>query len=394
MTHDFVGYPSLEHLTYDVFARVMAQVEGGDLLVVQRGHEPAPRHRCASSLSASSVAAEGRQRGYVAGGWRDGPWWRQQPLLPGEQRSLNMVRGGVAGAKLARASAESYAADFYAPYGGVGAAARKATEGMTESNPVRNSHVFLAVQAVLVSGAYEALTAAAAAAEQQQQQQEASRRPRRRRSSAASSGGGDDAAEQLVSFAICLHDPEHRIDYSTFSQSFPLQWAQWLDAPSSASAATPDSASSVDGEGDALDEGGDGGEASSHRAGQARAEDDDDDDDSYSGGGVGRDRAGDHAARSASRPHARPAEIDKIIQQGGADPREWVAEWIEEIISLGVAIVAQRYVARRMGIGEGAASDAADTAAAAADEGAAAHARAAPRQQALESGGGEAARAI
>lgn len=35
------------------------------------------------------------------------------------------------------------------------------------------------------------------------------------------------------------------------------------------------------------------------------------------------------------------------------DPREWVAEWMEEILSLGVGVVAQRYVARRMGVGEG-----------------------------------------
>jgi hypothetical protein len=37
---------------------------------------------------------------------------------------------------------------------------------------------------------------------------------------------------------------------------------------------------------------------------------------------------------------------------GGVDPRDWVAEWLEESLSLAVGVVAQRYVARRMGVGE------------------------------------------
>ena len=51
-------------------------------------------------------------------------------------------------------------------------------------------------------------------------------------------------------------------------------------------------------------------------------------------------------------PHM-PREIAEIIESGGVDPREWVAEWVEEVISLAVGVVAQRYVARRMGVGEG-----------------------------------------
>jgi len=37
-----------------------------------------------------------------------------------------------------------------------------------------------------------------------------------------------------------------------------------------------------------------------------------------------------------------PESIQSIIASGGLDPREWVAEWIEEILSLGVGVVAQR----------------------------------------------------
>ena len=49
-----------------------------------------------------------------------------------------------------------------------------------------------------------------------------------------------------------------------------------------------------------------------------------------------------------------PAEIREIIEGGGVDPREWVAEWVEEALSLSIGVLAQRYVARRMGVGESA----------------------------------------
>jgi hypothetical protein len=47
-----------------------------------------------------------------------------------------------------------------------------------------------------------------------------------------------------------------------------------------------------------------------------------------------------------------PTSIQEIVRLGGVDPRDWVAEWLEESLSLAVGVVAQRYVARRMGVGE------------------------------------------
>jgi hypothetical protein len=70
-----------------------------------------------------------------------------------------------------------------------------------------------------------------------------------------------------------------------------------------------------------------------------------------------------------------PNEIRQIIETGGVDPREWVSEWMEETINLSVGIVAQRYVARRMGVGEGGLG------------------RGKTREAIVEAGGGEAARA-
>lgn len=48
-----------------------------------------------------------------------------------------------------------------------------------------------------------------------------------------------------------------------------------------------------------------------------------------------------------------PDDIAEIVNSGGVDPREWVVEWIEETLGLAVGVVAQRYVAKRMNVGEG-----------------------------------------
>jgi hypothetical protein len=122
----------------------------------------------------------------------------------------------------------------------------------------------------------------------------------------------DDDEEQLA-FAIYLHDPIHGISFKAVSQSFPAKWAEWLDAPANTEA--------------------------------------------------------------AGEEVQLPDEIRHIIETGGVDPREWVSEWMEETINLSVGIVAQRYVARRMGVGEGALG------------------RGKAREAIVEAGGGEAARA-
>ncbi|EON68475.1 hypothetical protein W97_07685 [Coniosporium apollinis CBS 100218] len=286
ITHDLLHYPSLDPLIYRTFARVMSQVEGGDLLVIQRGSEATHT----SDLSAS--------------GWSDGPWWRQG----GVKRDIGAVRGLPEGTKLARVGAESYAAEFFAARGGVENAARMATQVLSETNPVRSSDIFLAVQAVGYAAPKELFAGSQAAGE--------------KRGDGMGEGGGvvheEDEAEELMAFAIYLHDPIHSLAFPTLSQSFPAKWVHWLDA----SAPSPTA----------------------------------DDPDQPSG--------------------QLPPEILTIIEEGGVDPREWISEWIEEAIGLAVGVVAQRYVARRMGVGEGGIG------------------RGKARARALEEGGGEAARAI
>lgn len=262
ITHDFVGYPSLDPLIHGVFARVMSQVEGGDLLVVQRGHE-------SSSKRSHDVSA----------GWRDGPWWRQVD----SPRELGLVKGLVEGTKLCRAGAESYASEYFAAHGGVEEAKIRATKAFSESNPVRTSDIFLAVQAITLESD-KTLFAGTASAEKEKE----------------SSTVAEQAEDELVCFAIFILDPVHEIEYSTISQTIPSRWIRWLDA-----ASTPLTPSS------------------------SEAED------------------------AQTELSLLPDEIRDIVESGGVDPREWVAEWIEEMLNLSVGIVAQSYVARRMGVGEG-----------------------------------------
>lgn len=265
----------------------MSQVEGGDLLVIQRGSESTHRR----------PSVDGYRGG--GSGWNDGPWWRHA-----DKRDLSVVKGLVEGTKLARVSAEAYSHDFFAARGGVDEATKHAIEAASETNPVRSSDIFLSLQAINYTAPSD-LFAGSQTAEDKD------------KASEGGSGGVEEPkedADDLVVFAIYLHDPIHAISYNALSQSFPAKWIAWLDAPAPTEAAGEDA-------------------------------------------------------------QPLPAEIEHIVRDGGVDPREWVAEWVEETIGLGVGIVAQRYVARRMGVGEGGLG------------------RGKAREAVIEAGGGEAARA-
>ncbi|EMC99878.1 hypothetical protein BAUCODRAFT_62675 [Baudoinia panamericana UAMH 10762] len=258
-THDIHNYPSLDPLIYQTFSRIMAQVEGGDLMVIQRGSENRSRARATSE-------PQGYRGGVLGSGnsWTDAPWWRDEHV----KRSLGAVSGLKEGTRLVRVSAESYAKDFFEARGGVEEAAKKATETLSETNPVRSSDIFLAIQAI----SYVVEREMFADDVRIEDEKPAVVEP-------------EAEEEELISFAIYLHDPMHSLSFSTLSQPFPAKWAQWLDA--------------------------------------------------------------------SPQEDGLPDSIIEIISSGGVDPREWVAEWMEEILSLGVGVVAQRYVARRMGVGEG-----------------------------------------
>lgn len=255
-----VGYPSLDPLIHGVFARVMSQVEGGDLLVIQRGQESGSRRTSDGSA-----------------GWRDGPWWRQVD----SPRELGAVKGLSEGTKLCCAGADAYASEYYAANGGLELAKTRATENLSESNPVRTSDLFLSVQAI-TTDADKTLFARTSSTEKDKE-------------------SSDEDADEFVCFAIFILDPVHEIEYSAVSQTVPARWIRWLEVPSPM---TPQSTDDVKSAFEGFE------------------------------GGVSED-------------------IREILENGGVDPREWVAEWVEEALNLSVGVVAQRYVARRMGVGEG-----------------------------------------
>jgi hypothetical protein len=252
----------------------MAQVEGGDLMVIQRGHE--------------STARRNSEAGYTGGsaGWSDGPWWRQT----NEHRDLGSVKGLIEGTKLVRVSAEAYATEFFNSHGGLESAVQRATENLSESNPVRSSDIFLAVQAISHEAPEDLFQGPAKEREE------------------TSVAEDKEKPDELVSFAIYLHDPVHSITFYTLTQAVPAKWIRWLDAPSPMTPATPTSPSQ---------------------------------------------KSGFFGRENDEYSPTLPDEIAEIIETGGVDPREWVAEWVEEVLTLGTGIVAQRYVARRMGVGEG-----------------------------------------
>lgn len=269
----------------------MAQVEGGDLLVIQRGQEASPRRGLDSGIQNSPA------------GWRDGPWWRT--ATPNKPRNISAVRGAIEATKLARASAEAYATEHYSSRGGVEEAAKQATAILSESNPVRHSDIFLAIQALSQTAAQDLFQAGPTGEESGP-------------TGVVEAAGGED---EEIAFAIYLHDPVHGIAFHAVSQSVPQKWIDWLDASAS-----------------------------------------------------NDDNMDDNVARVSV-----PESIAEIIESGGVDPREWVAEWIEDSLTLSVGVVAQRYVARRMGVGEG---------------GVGKGKMKAERATTVESGAGEAARAI
>ena len=259
----------------------MAQVEGGDLMVIQRGQESTQKRGSEEGYTGSSTS-----------GWSDGPWWRQDT----EARNLGAVRGLVEATKLSKVSAESYSNEYFSTRGGLEEAAKQATEVLSDSNPVRSSDIFLAIQAINYTASNDLFGGSAS---EDKRSEDGVVNPQ-------------EEPDELISFAIYLHDPIHGITFSTVTQTIPAKWTEWLDASASPGSPEP----------------------------------------------------------------SLPEEIAEIVNSGGVDPREWVAEWVEELLSLGVGVVAQRYVARRMGVGQGGIG------------------KGKGRQEALESGGGEAARAV
>ncbi|RPB22922.1 hypothetical protein L211DRAFT_839291 [Terfezia boudieri ATCC MYA-4762] len=241
ITHDIRNYPSIDTIVYGVFDRVMQQVEGGDLLVVQKGKESKARSSLAGGVT----------------GWASGPWYKTS-----ETRCINPLTTGTIedGVKIARVAAEGYALEY------TSSPTYIADQGSSNpNNPTRKSDIFLSIQPIAYSAPEYLIPLPPASTPDNP------------------TTGEDEDVEALITFALHLYDPTHAIAYSTVSQSIPSRWFNWIDSP-------------------------------------------------------------------AYMVHA---DIAAIVEEGGVDPREWVAEWVEETLGLAVGVLAQRYVARRMNVGAG-----------------------------------------
>ncbi|ANB15619.1 Mtc1p [Sugiyamaella lignohabitans] len=183
--HDMVGYPALDSIVYGVFERVMQQVEGGgDLtMIVQKGKE---RHRRGSDAQ--------------------------------QRRELGIFKGPLDQAiKLAAANIEDFvrkSQDKSKTTESKSAKETPSSDDRSESDSpvVRVSDVFLSIQPAVIGD--ESATAIAA------------------------SGQSDNhiissSSSSTFVFVIYLYDPNNDIKFSSVSQPFPYQWAEWLDSPDS-----------------------------------------------------------------------------------------------------------------------------------------------------------------
>lgn len=180
MFHDMIGYSSIDDIVYSVFERVMQQVEGGGSLsmTVQKGKE----HHINKPVS--------------------------------DKRELNIFKGPIEHArKLAAASIDEFLRSelYQQKKKDAGKTAvsvdeegriSKVHEDQENESKARVSSICLSIQP--------------SSTEPTSTQEE--------------TNFISSSSAQTFQFVIYLKDPDHNIEISTVSQSFPIQWAKWLDS--------------------------------------------------------------------------------------------------------------------------------------------------------------------
>lgn len=182
--HDMIGYSSIDDIVYSVFERVMQQVEGGGSLsmTVQKGKE---RHAAKNDT---------------------------------DKRELNLFKGPIDHAqKLAAASIDEFLrSDAYAAKK---EALSKKNVTVDEDGRISESHDTQKTDAsARISNICLSIQPSSAEV-------------------AVPTGSSQEESNLIFSgsthtfqFVIYLKDPDHNIEISTVSQSFPIQWAKWLDS--------------------------------------------------------------------------------------------------------------------------------------------------------------------
>ncbi|KAG0307634.1 hypothetical protein BGZ98_010231 [Dissophora globulifera] len=172
LAHDMVGYIGLEGIVDRSFSKVMEQTDGGDVVVHQG--------------AGTTMQTEG-----------DVPEYRQ----------LNACEGYEQAVKLAKANIEHLIKTHYDAESHQSSTAAAPTDAATARNPnvnVSRCPVFMAIQPCRV--------------------------PRHGYNASIASAGADASSSKVmekdvfVSFVLVLHDPTHKLEFESCSQSMPAQW--------------------------------------------------------------------------------------------------------------------------------------------------------------------------
>jgi hypothetical protein len=173
--HDMVGYPHIDKIVYDVFDKVMGQVEGGSL-VVQKGREGKRRN------------SESRN----------------------QKRDLNICEGLEEALKLAKVHFPS-ATHVYDSQANVAEPLRTPIEENSDpSVPVHVSHIHLSIQPTIYNVSPPST-------------------PPPPQTDRPSTPTAISPPENIFAYVLYLVDPVHNLEFSTISQGFPTEWLRWQD---------------------------------------------------------------------------------------------------------------------------------------------------------------------
>jgi len=164
-----VGYPNIDKIVYDVFDKVMSQVEGGSL-VVQKGRE-------------------GKRRGSQS-----------------QKRDLNICEGLEEALKLAKV----YATEIELTQANLAEPARTPSEETDSNVPVHVSHIHLSIQPTTYNISPPTT-------------------PPPQPTDRPSTPMAVSPPENIFAYVLYLLDPVHQIEFNTISQGFPGEWIRWQD---------------------------------------------------------------------------------------------------------------------------------------------------------------------
>jgi len=170
-----VGYPHIDKIVYDVFDKVMGQVEGGSL-VVQKGRE-------------------GKRRGSES---------RNQT------RDLNICEGLGEALKLAKVPTLLLGSNRL--QANVSEPLRAPVEESSDpSVPVHISHIHLSIQPTLYNSSPPSTPPAPTTTD------------------GSSTPTAISPPDHIFAYVLYLVDPVHNLEFSTISQGFPMEWLKWQD---------------------------------------------------------------------------------------------------------------------------------------------------------------------